>query len=333
MPGQSWQLNSTGAYFSNDLLSKNLREIAQPLTRFRQFCDVQSEFGAHEGQNLLFDKVMNVVTGGGELSEGVPIPKTNFTITQGICKAVPYGNSIPYTEEFEQFSEFDVSNPLQSRLIEDAAKTLDTAAEAAFAKTKIRYVPIDSVAPGADSQWSTDGTAPVGTRRDMTPADFAAVSDAMKSGNYAGKSSAPVPFYDNSENYVCIGSVSALRQLRNPQAAGALSWREDVHYGDPARNFAGEAGRWEAIRFVEENHILGRLKNVDGTDSAFGGEAYMFGAQPVMEIQVVPMEVRKNIPGDYGRDRGLGWFSICGFQIIWEYNETTEKDNRIVRIG
>jgi N4-gp56 family major capsid protein len=333
MPGQSWQLNETGAYFSNNKLSKDLIAKAQPMTRFRQFTTKRADFGKSEGQNLLFDKLLDVEVSGGQLSEGQPIPKTGFKIRQGTCTANPVGNSIPYTEEFSDFSEFDVTDPIQSRLINDAALVLDTMAEAAFKQTKVIYTPLDGSQPGDANQWSVTGTAVTGARRAITPEDFVQVADAMKEGNYGGNKSAPVPFYDSKQNYINIGSVSSMRALRNPQPSGDLNWRQDVQFGAPDRLFAGEAGTWEKVRYVEENHLLGRIKNADGSDSGLPGESYMFGKDAVMEIVVCPLEVRRNVPGDYGRDRGMAYYYCGGFAPYWEYNATSEPDNRIVRIG
>jgi len=333
MPGQSWQLDSSGGFFGNPLLSKNLRTIAQPMTRFRQFCDLQSEFGAHEGSTLLFDKILNIDTQGGKLAEGVPVPRSGFKIRQGSVTASMYGNSISWTEEFDSYSEFNVNDPIQTALINDAAKYLDKAAYEAFSATKVRYVPLDGKAAGHADQWSTDGTAPTGTRREMTPADFVAISDALQEGNYGGVESAPVPAYDSKQNYVCIGSISALRALQNPQGSGELSMREDLQYGDPSRLLAGEVGTWSGVRFVSENHLLGRLKNADGTDSGLGGEAFMFGKSPAMEIQVTNLEVRKGIPGDFGRDRALAAVYCGGFGPIWEFDAVNEPENRVVKIG
>lgn len=334
MPGQSWALSSTGAYFSNNKLSKDLISKAQYLTRFRQFTTKRADFGKNEGQQLLFSKLLDVDTQGGQLSEGQPIPKTGFKIRQGTCTANPYGNSIPWTEEFSNYSEFDVNDPIQSRLVNDAAQVLDAAAEAAFRKTKVIYTPLDGAAPGDASQWSTTGTAVSGNRRAAVPADYAYVSDALKTGQYGTATAEPAPFYDKNQNYVCIGSVSALRELRNPQTSGNLNWREDVQFGAPDRLFAGECGTWEGIRFVETNSpLLGRIKNADGTDSGFGGESYMIGQDSVMEIVVCPLEVRRNVPGDYGRDRGMAYYYCGGFEPYWSFDQNDEPANRIVRIG
>lgn len=346
MPGQNWQLNESGAFFSNDKLSKDLIAKAQPMTRFRQFTTKRADFGKNEGQKLLFDKLLDVETAGGQLSEGQPIPKTGFKIRQGTCTAYPYGNSIPWTEEFATYSEFDVTDPIQSRLINDAAKVLDAAAEAAFRQTKIVYTPLTTANPGADACWSYTGvpvTASGGNeRRAMTPDDFVAITDSMKSGVFGAAASGtatPVPPYDEKGNYVAIASVSALRELRSPQAADAstptnsgLDFRTDLHYGNPEVLFSGEEFTAEGTRYVSENHILGRIKNNAGAPT-FGGECYIFGKDPVMEIVATPMEVRRNVPGDYGRDRGLAWYYVGGFAPYWTFDATNEPENRIVRVA
>jgi hypothetical protein len=51
---------------------------AQPIMRFRQFCDRDSSFGANRGDTLLFNKFLNVDTQGGPLDENLPFPKTGF---------------------------------------------------------------------------------------------------------------------------------------------------------------------------------------------------------------------------------------------------------------
>ena len=324
MPGQNWLSSADGAYFSNDKLSRDLIAKAQPQMRFRQFVTRKNEFGKREGQSLLFDKVMDVENAGGQIAEGQPIPRTGFKIAQGTCTAVPYGNSIPWTEEFENFSEFDVRDPIQSRLVDDMAKAIDKAVEAQFKATKITYVPQS----GTDFRWAVDGSGTVGVpaNRAITLVDIKNIVDALKSGIYDdgtnSYSLAPCPSFD-AENYMAILSTGGCRDLMDDSG-----WREDVRYGDPERLWAGEVGRIYRTRFVEENHILDQ--DVGTAGNTLG---YVFGKESVMETRVVPEEVRRGIPGDFGRDRALAWYALLGHKIIWEYNATTEPDNRIVRIG
>ena len=329
MPGQNWLSDPSGAYFSNDKLSRDLIAKAQPMMRFRQFANTSDEFGKREGQNLLFDKVLDVDTAGGAIAEGQPIPRTGFKIRQGVCKAIPYGNSIPWTEEFESFSEFDVRDPIQSRLIDDMAKTIDRAVEAQFRATHITYVP-QTGNSNTDFDWQIEGGNTVSSNRRayITLTDIKNIVDALKAGVYTNSANvvrataAPVPTYD-SENYMSILSTGGCRNMVDD-----AEWREEVKFGDPNRFWSGEVGRIYRTRFVEENHIL------DQTMAATGDTlGYVFGKEAVLETRVVPEEIRRGIPGDFGRDRALAYYALLGHKIMWEFDATYEPDNRIVRIG
>jgi len=92
MAGQLWSVNSLGGYLANDTLSKKIRHAAQPMMKFRQFVDAESAAGRSRGENFLFDKISNISTGGGTLTETETIPKNNYTITQGSLTVTEYGN-------------------------------------------------------------------------------------------------------------------------------------------------------------------------------------------------------------------------------------------------
>jgi hypothetical protein len=83
MAGQVWLLDSLGGYFANPPLSAKLRHAAQPLIRFRQFCDFKEEFGKGKSENFNFDKVSNISKPGGPLVETETIPENRVFIYQG----------------------------------------------------------------------------------------------------------------------------------------------------------------------------------------------------------------------------------------------------------
>ena len=60
MAGQSRLTSAAGGATSTSKLSKKIYAIAQPLVRYRQFCDVASDFGKREGDTLLFDIATNL---------------------------------------------------------------------------------------------------------------------------------------------------------------------------------------------------------------------------------------------------------------------------------
>ena len=57
MSGQLWGINSLGGYMYSRQLSDILRMAVQPLTKFRQFCDVRdsSQQGKKKGDIFTWD--------------------------------------------------------------------------------------------------------------------------------------------------------------------------------------------------------------------------------------------------------------------------------------
>ena len=70
------------------------------------------------------------------------------------------------------------------------------------------------------------------------------------------------------------------------------------------------------IRFFEQTAIASQAWTNGVSD-----EAFFFGADTVMEAIVIPPEIRGKIPGDFGRDKGVAWYSIEGFAsyVPWIY--------------
>ena len=83
MGQQLWVVNSLGGYLSNNVLSKQIRHAAQPIMKFRQFVIAEPAAGKNRGDKVLFNKISNISTAGGTLSETDTIPKRNYTILQG----------------------------------------------------------------------------------------------------------------------------------------------------------------------------------------------------------------------------------------------------------
>ena len=94
MSQQLWSVSSLGGYLSNDVLSKQIRYSAQPLMKFRQFVQAEAAAGKNRGDAVLFNKISNISTAGGTLSETATIPKRNYTIAQGTLSVNEYGRII-----------------------------------------------------------------------------------------------------------------------------------------------------------------------------------------------------------------------------------------------
>jgi N4-gp56 family major capsid protein len=311
--GQVWYLSASGGYFANPKLSMNLRTVGQPRTRFRQFTETKESFGKSMGDVLDFNKVMNVQTAGGKLTEGVPIPKTQITINRGQCTAYEYGNAIPWTSKFETLSQFDTNDPIQNALVNDNTKTIDRVVKTEFAKSRVKYVPTGTVgAPTATWEISTttnaagEYVATATATRDFALWDLKNIVDALKKGVFGSYAATPVATYDGKD-YVAISGVDGARAIKDDP-----DFEEVVKFGDPDRFWNGEVGRIYSTRLVEETNILSTLGA-----SGYKGEMFIFGAETVMEITVVNDEIRRSIPGDFGREKAMAWYSLLGFTPIW----------------
>jgi len=94
MAGNVWVTNSLGSYLSNDYLSTKWRMQAQPLAKFRQFTTVKEAFGKGKGENLNFDKISNLATEGGVLTETNTMPVTQLLIYKGTLTMEELGKLI-----------------------------------------------------------------------------------------------------------------------------------------------------------------------------------------------------------------------------------------------
>ena len=75
--------NSLGGYSTVPKLSKKLWEATQPMLRFQQFVSFKEAWGKGKGETVLFDRVSNITTAGGTLSETSTIPRNNIVLGQG----------------------------------------------------------------------------------------------------------------------------------------------------------------------------------------------------------------------------------------------------------
>jgi len=309
---QNWKTDADGGYLANDVLSKKIRQIAQPQMKFRQFCRVEPGLGKGKGDTIKFDRVSNVASSGRAITEFETMPETSITVTQGTVTVSEYGNSIPYTGKLEALSEFDVNNIWTKALLDDQKKVLDAAVGAVFKTCKIKYIPTGTAGTPTGT-FDTDGTVSTAATRDISWFDIGTIRDYMVSNLY-------MPFYDD-DNYVCIANAGFLRAVKND-----ATWQEVANYASPQSRLTGEVGKIEKIRFIEESNVMA---NTLGTTS-YKGEAIVFGGDAVIEGLVIPEEIRAKIPTDYGRSKGVAWYAMLGFGEVW--NTANAGEARIIHI-
>lgn len=315
MSSQLWAVNSLGGYFYSLNLSEELRETLQPLTKFRQFCDVRdaSQQGQKHGDTFTWDVVGNVVTSGGTVVETNTMPETNFTITQGTLTVVEYGNSVPYSGKLDALSQWDVKRPVMQALKNDAVKTFDRAVQTQFNNTRLRVCPAGGTSTTSLALFTT-GTCTSTNSAAYNSTYHKLLIDTMKERN--------IPPY-LGDDYVAVAWPSTYRTLKNNM--------ETLHaYTPPGLGLImnGEIGRYETTRFVEQSNILKGVNN-DGTawTNGLSDWIYVFGEDTVMEGVVIPEEIRAKIPTDYGRSKGVAYYALMGWGIV----QTNATDDRIVK--
>ena len=306
MGQQLWSPNSLGGYLSNDTLSRQTRHAAQTLQRFRQFVDVEAAAGKGKGENVLFNKISNISTAGGTLSETSTIPKNNYTIQQDSLTVNEWGNSVPFTLKAKCLAEVSVPDIVNEVLRNDMAKVLDSNAAAEFQSSLYKAV----ITNTATTTFTTNGTAAGAAGANMSDKNVRDIIDQMKKLNIPKRSDG---------NYACIGSTNAIRGLYDFFEAKAQNTTMDPL-------MRGEIGKYYGCTFVEETNVL---SNVLGTNSNTG-EAIFCGGDAVREGIVIPEEMRIDIPKDFGRDNAIAWYALLGFKKTWSYS--ADGETRIIHV-
>lgn len=309
MAGQVWATDSLGGFMYSNQLSDILRNVAQPLERFRQFCDAKdaSMGGKSKGATFTWNIYNNVAAAGTVLVETTTIAKTTYTIAQGTLTMSEWGNSVDYSGKLDDLSFHPVKEIVTKVLKNDAASVLDSVAYAEFNKAPLVYVPQGT----ASHALTTNGTATAtATSQTFNKWHARNIQILMKERN--------IPGY-MGDDYMCVAKPSFFQTLR-----GEL---ETVHQYT-TQGFGlimnGEIGRFEGIRFVEQTQQA-------LTMASSGGEAFFFGEDTVAEAVAVPLEVRGKIPQDYGRDRGVAWYYLGGFAIVHNASMSTVANSRVLK--
>jgi hypothetical protein len=309
MSGQIWAVAAEGGYLYSDELSDILRQQVQPLTKFRQLCDMQdgAQKGLNRGDKFFWNVFGNVATQGRRLSESDPIPETGFTLSQRSLTVQEAGNSVPYTGKLSDLAKQDVVSILDKTLKDDARKYFDIEAYLQFNATPLRASTATSTTA---ITLDTNGTPSQTNNVALGTGHVKAIVDAMKERNIP-------PFV--ADDYVGVSRPSTYRNFKNQL--------ESIHqYTETGITFIfnGEIGRYESCRFIEQTFIPAGgaadsttfdpwTSTGDPWNNAASSWAFFLGGDTVTEAVCCPEEIRAKIPGDYGRSRGIAWYYLGGF--------------------
>jgi N4-gp56 family major capsid protein len=311
-----WTTHS--GFLTNNKLNLRFQRAAQPILKFAQFVKFKEAFGKHQGESVNWDKVADVATIGGVLTETNVMHETKQGITQGTLSVNEYGNSIPYSRKIETLSEFDIMDIIRGGLLNDAVKVRDGLVERKFNETKLRYV---GTATGGGAV-TTNGTATATNTSVLNSYHIRKMKLQLEQRN--------VPGWNGVEGeYACICSLEALESLQ-----GALESTNQYTETGYKKILNGEQGILHDIRLIKDSYAsrftydsTARTSTAKSWTGANSLDAYMFGSPTVREAIVVPMEIRMKVVTDYGRSKGMAWYMIGGWAIEWD----TAADTRIIK--
>lgn len=311
MAGQIWSVPAEGGYLWSPNLSKKLRLSLRPMTKFRQFRqphDGQKRGMLHAGETFSWNVYKRVGRQGRRLAETQPMPETGFEIIQNSLTVGEAGQSVPFTGKLDALAEHEVQGIIDNNLKHDAACYFDIEVFLQMKRTLLRASAASSTTAVT---FDTDGTATETNNIELGTGHIKAIVDYMKERN--------IPPYFDDGAYACISHVSTYRTFKNSL--------ESIHqYTESGINriMYGEIGRYEDVRFVEQNQIPkgGALdsttfdpweKTADPWNNAKSSWAMFFGADTVAEAVVLSEQIRAKIPSDFGRSKGIAWYYLGGF--------------------
>lgn len=310
----SWTYDAPSGVYKNHDLSAQIRFAAIAETKFMQFVKPEPGYGRKQGESVTITRVSQLaIPTSGQITEGVRIPEDNLSISTIAITVTEWGRSVPYTSLSEDLSMFNVENIVQ-RVLKDQMKiVMDQAAALGFtsSNTQICATPLTT----GSIQFGTTGTAPAVAAANLNMYHVEEIRDYMYN-------TLRVPAFEG-DDYIAIVSTRAKRGVVSDP-----NWETWHKYTDPEAKYNGEIGRIENVRFIETNNAKA-LSNLVGTSTSLG-EAVFFGADAVAMAVVQDPELRAMIPGDYGRQKGVAWYGIAQWGIIW--NTANAGEARIVHV-
>lgn len=312
MPTFTWTFDAPTGTYKQHALSMKLYEAAIENSVFADHVRPVDGFGRNKGESVTLTRVRNITEPvSADLDELTRIPEDEFDLSVKSIVVKELGRAVPYTSLSQDLSEYDLENPIQSKLRDQMRLVLDTKAAAAFKKAQVKYVPTGA----SSNNITTNGTPGASATANMNFFHVEEIRDYMYDTLF-------VPPYEG-DNYVGIFRTLGLRGLKRD-----TKWEEWHKYTDPQAKYTGEVGQIEGVRFIETNHAkaLGKI----GTSSVLG-EGVVFGEDAAALAEAMTPELRAAIPSDFGRSRAVAWYGILEFDIIWDTGNAGEA--RIVHVS
>lgn len=296
----TWTFDAPSGVFKSHAMSEQLRFAAIAETKGMQFVVTEPGYGKKRGESVTISRISRLtVPTSGQLQETVSIPEDVLTMTTVSITVVEWGRAVPYTSLSTDLNEFNMENIVQRALRDQMKVVLDNAAFSAFKTCQIKM----EMTGVASVNFDTNGTA-----SQTATANFN-VYGVEQARDYLYTTLNCPPF--EGDDYIGLVSTKAKRGVMTDPA-----WEPWHRYTDPEAKYNSEIGRLENVRFIEINNT-GALSANPGASQTVQGEGLIFGADAVAIAVAEDPELRARIPTDYGRSRGVAWYGILQFGLIW----------------
>jgi N4-gp56 family major capsid protein len=298
----TWTYDAPSGTYKNFDLSEQLRFAAIAQTKFNQFVRPEAGYGRKKGESVTISRVSALtVPTTGKLTENSLIPEDNLTISTKAITVSEWGRSVPYSSLSEDLSMYNMENIVQRTLRDQMALVMDNAAAASFTGSDAKIVATPT--GPASITYATNGAPGATASNNLNVFHVEDIRDYLFG-------TLKCPAYEG-DDYICLLATKAKRGIVSDP-----NWEMWHKYTDPAAKYNGEIGRLENIRFIEVNNFSA-LSNSLGTGSVLG-EAVFFGADAVVMALVQDPELRAMIPRDYGRSKGVAWYGIAEWGVVWD---------------
>lgn len=289
--------------------SKEIEFKALPNMRFFQFATMKTELGTQPGltiEMLTYDNIAR----GGKLTEGTRMVGKAMSNSMKSIRVYEYGNSITVSQLLIQASFDDVMASATALLGRDYAIVLDTELrDTALSGTNIVYASKSS-GEKVTARTGLDDTCTLKVSTIKDAIEILATNNAPKY---------------NNESWIAFVHPHQSRGLRDDHA-----WINASNYGNPELQFIGEIGKVDDTRFIETTLMCNgacseddpayknELKKGEASNLVDVYQALIFGDKYYALAVSLPVELRDNGVIDFGRERGLAWYSIFGTGLLNE---------------
>lgn len=310
----TWTYDMTGGVFKSRAASDKIRTAAIAQTKMLQFTRPEANYGKGKGESISILRVSApTVPSNGRINELEKIPEDQLVLSTTVITVSEWGRSIPYTELADDLATFDITNPIQRSLIDQMNLVLDGAAAAQFKAAPIKYVPTGAAA----ATITTNGVAGAQATSNLNVYHVEQIHDYLFGTLLA-------PKYDMGDEYIAFVSTKAKRGIMSDP-----KWEDWHKYTTPENKYNSELGKLENFRFIE-------IQNAAALSSSLGlgsvlGEAVFFGDDAVAMAIAQDPELRAKPGDDYGRSRGIAWYGILEFGLVWGQS-ANPGESRIVHV-